>query len=332
MEEINNPAMKVSSISSWLTDLEMDEYNIFAEECNLNFLDADVGGFLSQDISNVFQEQNKQQCLSLGSTSTNDLSKSFIHETIDNSDKINKSLSPNLSPSFQFPIPKENETISMSPTELENMNHSTETSKGSLENENLETKTSKSKRPRAHGRDHIMAERNRREKLTQTFIALAALVPNLKKMDKLSVLVDTIKYMKELKNRLEVVEEQNKKKNKSSTKPCLCSDEDSSSCDDSVECVVGSPFQVEARVLGKQMLIRIQCQEHKGLLVKIMVEIQRYQLFVVNSSVLPFGESTLDITIIAQLGEGYNLSTKELVKNVRMAVLKFLGEAYVTPS
>jgi len=31
-----------------------------------------------------------------------------------------------------------------------------------------------------------------------------------------------------------------------------------------------------------------------------MVEIQRYQPFVVNSSVLPFGDSTLDITIIAQ--------------------------------
>ncbi|KEH30307.1 putative transcription factor bHLH family [Medicago truncatula] len=319
MEEINNSAMKVSSsISSWLSDLEMDEYNIFAEECNLNFLDADVGGFLSQDISNVFQEQNKQQCLSLGSTSTNDLSKSFIHETIDDSDKISESLSPNISPSFQFQIPnsppsnsKENETISVSPTELENMNHSTETSKG--------------KRPRAHGRDHIMAERNRREKLTQTFIALAALVPNLKKMDKLSILFDTIKYMKELKNRLEVVEEQNKKtKESSSTKPCLCSNEDSSSCDDSVECVIGSTFQVEARVLGKQMLIRIQCQEHRGLLVKIMVEIQKYQLFVVNSSVIPFGDSILDITIIAQLGEGYNLSIKELVKNVRMALLKFI--------
>ena len=63
------------------------------------------------------------------------------------------------------------------------MNHSTETSKGSLENENLETKTTKSKRPRAHGReDHIIAETNRREKLTETLIALAALVPNLKKV------------------------------------------------------------------------------------------------------------------------------------------------------
>jgi len=169
----------------------MDEYNIFTKECNLNFFDVDVGGFLSNDIANVFQEQNKQQRLTLGSTSTNDLSKPFIHETIDNSDKINESLSPKLSPTFQFQVPsfdnpptnsKENETISVSPTELKNMNNSTETSKGSLENEKLDTKTSKSKRPRTHGMDHIMAERIRREKLTQAFIALAALVPNLKKV------------------------------------------------------------------------------------------------------------------------------------------------------
>jgi hypothetical protein len=119
-------------------------------------------------------------------------------------------------------------------------------------------------------------------------------------MDKLSVLIDTIKYLKELKNRLEVVEK------KSPTKPCICSDEDSSSCEDNIECVVASPFQVEARVLGKQVLIRFQCKEHKGLLVKIMVEIQKFQLFVVNNSVLPFGDSTLDITIIAQVATYHN--------------------------
>jgi len=124
-------------------------------------------------------------------------------------------------------------------------------------------------------------------------------------MDKFSVLVDTIKYMKELKKRLEVLEEQNKKINSESpmvvTKPDLCSDGDSSSFDEHIESVVGSIFQVEAKVLGKYMLIRIQCKDHKGFLVKIMVEIQRFQLCVVNNSVLPFGDSLLDITIIAQV-------------------------------
>jgi len=124
-------------------------------------------------------------------------------------------------------------------------------------------------------------------------------------VDKYSVLVDTIKYLKELKKRLKVLEELNEKtKTESSvvlTKPSCCSDDNSSSCDESIDCVVGLPFQVEGRVFQKYMLIRIQCEEHKGLLVKIMVEIQKFQLFVVNYRVLPFGDSILDITIIAQV-------------------------------
>ncbi|CAM8889722.1 unnamed protein product [Rhodiola kirilowii] len=46
--------------------------------------------------------------------------------------------------------------------------------------------------------DHVVAERKRREKLNQRFIALSALVPNLKKMDKASVLAGAVRYLKEL--------------------------------------------------------------------------------------------------------------------------------------
>lgn len=125
-------------------------------------------------------------------------------------------------------------------------------------------------------------------------------------MDKYSVLVDAIKYLKELKKRSEELEEQNEKTKIESqvivTKPGIYGDDNSSTCDESIHSVVGLPFQVEARVLGKYMFIRIQChQKHKGLIVKIMVEIQRFQLFVVNSSVLHFGDSFIDVTIIAQV-------------------------------
>ncbi|KAK2410303.1 transcription factor bHLH18 [Trifolium repens] len=368
MEEIYN----ISETSSWLSDLEMDECNIFPEECNLNFLDAD-----ENNIATVFQEQTQQQCL----TSESTLSNSFTDETnfdsfdfdfeterptkqlktIDQSENINETFSSKLSPSssnssFQSQIlsfdnltnspaintpqfhgftptlnSKQNETVSVFPPQLGNMNVSTQIPKGSSKNQNLETKTSQTKRSRAHGHDHIMAERKRREKLSQSFIALAALVPNLKKMDKASVLTDSIKYMKELKDSLKVLEEQNKKQEAESVvvlnKQKLCSNDvidNSSSCDESIEGAKESILQVEARVSGKEMLIRIHCQKQKGLLVKIMAEIQSFQLFFVNSSVVPFGDS-MDITIIAQMGEGYNLSIKELVKNLRMAALKFIS-------
>ncbi|PNX71355.1 transcription factor bHLH25-like protein [Trifolium pratense] len=97
-----------------------------------------------------------------------------------------------------------------------------------------------------------MAERKRREKLSQSFIALAALVPNLKKMDKQSILTDSIKYVKELKQRLE---EQNKTTNADSVvvmnKQDLCINNDNSSYDESIGGAFDaneSLLQVEARV------------------------------------------------------------------------------------
>nr|BBD13918.1 bHLH transcription factor 3 [Glycyrrhiza uralensis] len=376
MEEMNTP-INASAASSWLSDFDIDEYNIFPEECHLKFLDADdeVEEFLSRDIASALQGPTlQQQSLTSECTSTTTLSNSFTDETSFDLDQrptkmpktissgsITENFSPKLSPSTSSPIssfhqsqilsfdnpnssptqfygfdrgtlnpPKQNEAV----PQLGNTHFSTDQNpKGSSKNQNCETKTSHgTKRSPAHAQDHIMAERKRREKLSQSFIALAALVPGLKKMDKASVLADAIKYVKELKERVVVLEEQSKKTKAESvvvvTKPENCSDDDCSSCDESVEAAGGSEsslFQAEARVSGKEMLIRIHCQKQKGLLVKIMAEIQTLHLFVINSSVLPFGDSILDITIIAQMGEGYNLTIKELIKNLRMATLKSMS-------
>jgi len=63
---------------------------------------------------------------------------------------------------------------------------------------------------------------------------------------------------------------------------------------------------VEAKIMGKDVLIRIQCQKQKTFLLNILVGIQKLHLFVVNSSVLAVGDSILDITIIAQVKENIN--------------------------
>ncbi|CAK8560667.1 unnamed protein product [Lathyrus sativus] len=62
----------------------------------------------------------------------------------------------------------------------------------------------------AHGRveplNHVEAERQRREKLNQRFYALRAVVPNISKMDKASLLGDAIAYINELQAKLKSME------------------------------------------------------------------------------------------------------------------------------
>ncbi|KAJ4746685.1 basic helix-loop-helix (bHLH) DNA-binding superfamily protein [Rhynchospora pubera] len=53
---------------------------------------------------------------------------------------------------------------------------------------------------------HVMSERRRREKLNEKFVALRSIVPSISKVDKASILGDTIEYVKELERRVEELE------------------------------------------------------------------------------------------------------------------------------
>ncbi|XP_047160036.1 transcription factor bHLH18-like [Vigna umbellata] len=383
MTEESNKPMDDASAPNWLSDLDMDDYNLFPDECALNLNLFDDQEFLPQDIASALEEQTQSLQRSLSSecpsktvsnSSTDETSFDFerpakllktTSSSCCNSDSstITNNLSPKLSPSTSFSSfqshilsfdnpnsssptttttttthfygfdlnPTQNEMVSVSMPQLTKSRFPDQTPKGSSKNHNFETKPSHGKRSPAHAQDHIMAERKRREKLSQSFIALAALVPGLKKMDKASVLGDAIKYVKDLKERLAVLEEQSKKTREESAvvlnKPELSGDDDSSSCDECIgaDSVSDTLFEVESRVSGKEMLLRIHCLKQKGLLVKLLAEIQRNNLLVINSSILPFGDSILDITIVAQMGENYNLTMKELAKNLRVSANKVVS-------
>lgn len=55
-------------------------------------------------------------------------------------------------------------------------------------------------------KNHVMSERRRREKLNEMFLILKSLVPSIHKMDKASILAETIAYLKELEQRVEELE------------------------------------------------------------------------------------------------------------------------------
>ncbi|KAK6120044.1 hypothetical protein DH2020_046174 [Rehmannia glutinosa] len=73
-----------------------------------------------------------------------------------------------------------------------------------------ERKPRKRGRKPANGREeplnHVEAERQRREKLNQRFYALRAVVPNISKMDKASLLGDAIAYITDLQTKIRIME------------------------------------------------------------------------------------------------------------------------------
>ncbi|KAL5726293.1 hypothetical protein ACHQM5_009347 [Ranunculus cassubicifolius] len=180
---------------------------------------------------------------------------------------------------------------------------------------------SKTNAPSSVAQVHVVAERKRREKLSQLFIALSAVVPGLKKMDKSSVLEDGIKYIKQLQDRVKTLEEQASKTTMDSVlyvkKFQILSDDDSE--------ISHEPLpEIQAKVLEKNVLLRIHCETRKGVQGKLFEELEKLNLSVVHSSFMPFGTSTLDITLMTEMGVGYEMKGVDLVKKLRSAFRNFI--------
>lgn len=208
------------------------------------------------------------------------------------------------------------------------------TSQGTQLNQNYAPKSGRGKKralapnakPESNTTDHIIAERKRREKLSQQFIALTTIVPGLKKMDKSSVLGDSIKYLKELQERVKSLEEENAKKKMESVvfikKIQIPSDDDASSTNENS--INSSLPEIEARVSDETVLIRIHCEKRKGVLLKILAAIEDLSLSVLKISVIPFGSSALDMTVVAQMEEEFSTDVQDLVKKLRCSYCRFM--------
>ncbi|KAK4477418.1 hypothetical protein RD792_016639, partial [Penstemon davidsonii] len=160
-------------------------------------------------------------------------------------------------------------------------------------------------RPPSQTYDHIVAERKRREQLSQLFIALSAIVPGLKKMDKTSVLGDAIKYLKHLQERVGKLEEQAANQTIQSAvlvKKSQIIEEDEGSSDEKSGCSEEQMLpEIEAKVCRNNILLKIQCEKQKGVLVNLLSKLDTLGLVVVSTNVTRFGNLILDITIIAEV-------------------------------
>uniref|UniRef100_A0ACD5XDR9 Uncharacterized protein n=1 Tax=Avena sativa TaxID=4498 RepID=A0ACD5XDR9_AVESA len=184
------------------------------------------------------------------------------------------------------------------------------------------------RRGRAPGnaQEHVIAERKRREKLQQQFVSLATIVPGLKKTDKISLLGGTIEYVKQLEEKVQALEEQGARRSSESTvfeTKCSISaaDSDAAGPSGSGSGEHSSPA-VEASVRGNTALLKICCKERRGVLVMVLTELENHGLSIINTNVVPFTDSCLNITITAKIEEGFS-SAVELVKNLTEALRSF---------
>ncbi|KAJ1266609.1 hypothetical protein BS78_08G165700 [Paspalum vaginatum] len=175
--------------------------------------------------------------------------------------------------------------------------------------------------------DHIIAERRRREKINQRFIELSTVIPGLKKMDKATILGDAVEYVRELQEKVKSLEEDgahNAPGGSSSIqsavlvkKPCHTPGDEAAMVSSHGGGGEGLQLpEIEARLSDKSVLLRIHCYNARGLLVRVISEVEQMHLSITHTNVMPFPASTAIITITAKVEEGFNGTVDEIVRRI----------------
>nr|GLL44559.1 MYC2 [Ipomoea trifida] len=198
----------------------------------------------------------------------------------------------------------------------------------------VETMAPAEKRPRKRGRkpangreeplNHVEAERQRREKLNQRFYALRAVVPNVSKMDKASLLGDAIAYINELKSKLETsesyiddlkVQAQSLKKELSTKEPRHDRHPDPKK---------PTPHKipdmdVDVKVMGWDAMIRIQCSKKNHPAARLMVALMELDLDVTHASVSVVNDLMIQQAAVKMGTRFYNQDQLRLALTSKLA-------------
>ncbi|XP_052210114.1 transcription factor MYC2-like [Diospyros lotus] len=153
----------------------------------------------------------------------------------------------------------------------------------------------------ANGREeplnHVEAERQRREKLNQRFYALRAVVPNVSKMDKASLLGDAISYINELKSKVQAAESDKEEMSsqierlkkemaaKESRNPCPPPrlDPDPKHPSHHQDSLIDA--EIDVKIIGWEVMIRMQCSKKNHPAARLMATLKELDLDVQHASV-----------------------------------------------
>lgn len=176
------------------------------------------------------------------------------------------------------------------------------------------------------GRDaplnHVEAERQRREKLNHRFYALRAVVPNVSRMDKASLLADAVSYINELKAKVDELESQVQKESKK-VKLEMADTTDNQSTTTSVEQTGPTPtptptptplpppppgpnsgtggggtLELETKIVGPDAMIRVQSENHNHPSARLMGALRDLEFHVHHASMTSINDLMLQDVVV----------------------------------
>lgn len=181
------------------------------------------------------------------------------------------------------------------------------------------TKKKRGRKPNPSGEprlNHVEAERQRREKLNQRFYALRAVVPNVSKMDKASLLGDAISYINELKSKLQNVEldKEDMRGQIDSLKKELGSKESGSRYSgaptqehelktSSHPGILAADMDIDVKMMGWDVNIRVQCSKKNHPAAKLMMALRELDLDLLHASMSVMNDLLIQQAVVKMEGQ-----------------------------
>ncbi|KAM7261043.1 hypothetical protein ACFE04_026518 [Oxalis oulophora] len=192
--------------------------------------------------------------------------------------------------------------------------------------------TNKKRNPKKRGRkpnasihretpiDHVMAERQRREKLNSRFYALRAVVPNVSRMDKASVLSDAITYINELKGKVDELDSnrllhknvkfEGSDSTTTSVEQQITKTSGGSSSNYNSNCAFGVD-QLEVNIVGNDAMIRVQSENVNYPCARLMEVLRNLECKIHHASMSCVNETMIQ-DVVVKIPDGLRSTETDL--------------------